>query len=411
MWKKWLAFSGMLGLIVMLDPTHTPAQPGGKGSRGDSGKGGFGAPPGGGTGAPSGGFGQPGGFGTKTKDGGFGAPTIVTTPGGGPGTPGGGGFSRGPGGGGFGAPSGGGFGAPSGGMGTPGGGPGGGGFSAPGGGPGGGGPGGGRGGADPERSWSMLQRLTNSSGDTVDLSAIPPQTRDWLRSAAEKSGGIALPDSGIMTKAMYLDHHARNETARASASGSNGPGGPGGDRGRGPGNFDPNGGFGGGGFGGGGGGWDQRNFEKKETEEEKPIAMRYGKLPKDLPEWFDKDDSDKDGQIGLYEWRAARRDMVEFTSMDLNGDGFVTADEYLRFKRQSTIDTKIANYEETGTRPTNWGIGAPAPGTGETKGKGGPGSWGGFTKGGDTSKTGDTSKPEREKKDKEKGNPWSKGKN
>ncbi|MDY3552502.1 sigma-70 family RNA polymerase sigma factor [Gemmata sp. JC717] len=79
----------------------------------------------------------------------------------------------------------------------------------------------------PERSWQSLQRLANSTGDTVDLGAIPPQTREWLKGITERSGGIPLPESGTMTKAQYLDYLARNEAARAAAgsSGGNSPGG------------------------------------------------------------------------------------------------------------------------------------------------------------------------------------------
>ncbi|MBP3960213.1 sigma-70 family RNA polymerase sigma factor [Gemmata sp. G18] len=128
-------------------------------------------------------------------------------------------------------PGGGGFGGSGfpGGEGSSGGFPGGGGFGQPGGGGGGSGGGTNRGGtnpvgADPERGWMMLQRLTNSTGDTVDLSTIPPQTRDFLKSATERAGGIALPEKGTMTKAEYLKYHARNEAARGAASGSSGSG-------------------------------------------------------------------------------------------------------------------------------------------------------------------------------------------
>src|SRR6266542_4517301 len=58
MWKKWLAFAGILTLIILLDPTHTPAQPGGKGF----GKGGPGGPGSGmypSSGGPGSGFGRP----------------------------------------------------------------------------------------------------------------------------------------------------------------------------------------------------------------------------------------------------------------------------------------------------------------------------------------------------------------
>jgi hypothetical protein len=142
---------------------------------------------------------------------------------------------------------------------------------------------------------------------------------------------------------------------------------------------------------GGGGGWNWGNNggengngrpdNKKETEEQKPVAMRYGHLPKDLPEWFDKYDIDKDGQIALWEWRKAGEDIAKFQEMDLNGDGLVTADELLRFtmlkSEQARIDA-INNGDGTSTtsvatRPS----GRPGKGGNGTGGGGGialPGS-------------------------------------
>jgi hypothetical protein len=468
MWKKTLAFSGMLTLIIALDPTPTPAQPGfGKGGFGKGGDrnngGGFGgAQPGGGFGGstqPGGGFGggmQPGGGGFggfPKRDGGSGGSF------GGGMQPGGGGFGGGfggstqpgggfgggmqPGGGGFGGfpkrdgSSGGGFGAPPGGGGFGGPPSGGGGFGGPPGGGMGGGGGGMRGSIDPERAWGMLQRLTNSSGDTVDLSAIPPQTRDFLRSATERAGGIPLPEGGIMTKAQYLEHHARSEAARASASANGGGMGGSGNGGgmtftmgsdgrmsMGSGGWGQGGGGwgqGGGGWGQGGGGWGefQRPNEKKEAEEERPVAMRYGKLPNGLPGWFDEYDGDKDGQIGLYEWRKNGKVIDEFNEMDLNGDGFVTADEYLRFARQKNIDTKIAAYE-SGERPAgNWGLGEKldkGSDNAKTKGGWGSGGWGGGNSGGwptkDSGKDSGKESGKEGKGEREKGkNPFMRGKN
>jgi hypothetical protein len=329
MWKRLLAFSFVLTLVILLDPTLTPAQPGGKGKRGGNG-GGF-------SGAPGGG---PGGFGGFNR----GGPGGFQRPEGGPGGPGS-----------FGPPGGGG---PGFGGGPPGGarGPGGGGFGSR--------------GSDPERGWQRLLQITQSGGDTVDLSKIPSQMRPWLNMATQY-GGQPLPESGTWTKNDYLAHHARNEEARAAfaARGNSGgsPGDPnnfGRDRSAwGQGNGGPGGwGQGGWGQGGGwdqnGGGWGQRPpFEKKETEEERPVAMRYGKLPKGLPDWYNEDDTDKDGQVSLYEWRKAGKDVKEFLAMDLNGDNLVTADEYLRFSRQKTIDTKVAAYEAGERDPGNWGIG------------------------------------------------------
>jgi hypothetical protein len=463
MWKKWLAFSGMLTLIILLDPTHTPAQPGGgKGGKGDR-FGGFGQPGGGGFGQPGGGmggeratWGQPGGGGFGQPGGGGmgGERPMWGGQTGGFGQPGGGGFGQ-PGGGGMGFPRrDGGMGGPGGGMGgerpawggqTSGGGfgqPGGGGFGQPGGGmdrgsgmggPGGGGPGGRGRPRDPEQDWVGLQRLTQSTGDTVDLSKIPPQTQAMLKGWAERTGGIALPESGIMTKAAYLDYHARNEQAKAAFAANGGSGGSGmtmtmsmdpngGFRGRDRGMSDPNMWGQGGGWGQGGewgqGGWgDRRGFERKEIEEERPIALRYGKIPETvkaaLPSWYDELDTDKDAQVSLYEWRqVGKRELKDFLKMDLNGDGLVTVDEFIRFARAESIDSKIAAFEAGERGPGGWNLGTPLdPKAGERPKwgggpGGGPGGFGPRDKGGDN-KSGEREK-EREKDRERKGNPWSK---
>ncbi|MBA4188237.1 MAG: hypothetical protein C0467_09505 [Planctomycetaceae bacterium] len=378
--------------------------------------------------------------------------------------------------------------------------------------PGGGGPPGGfgKGGfkMDPEMAWSMLQRSTQSTGDTIDLSKMDPRMRDFSRQRAERDGSIPLPDSGIMTKSQYLDHFARSEAAKAAKAAAGGapggppggpgsfgapmvvtlgpggpapggpapfagPGGPGGfsapgggedrgaqrlkeqdkdrdgrvsfaeaddrlkqnfqvidrngdghvdveeyrayyanrDRGGSSGPAGPGGGFNGGGFNGGNwgdpnaGGWGNRDRkdEKKDTVEPKPVAMRYGYLPKDLPEWFDKYDGDKDGQVALHEWRKAGDEIAKFLDMDLNGDGLITADELLRFNLKTAEDAKIAALNGEGG-----GSARPAPSF--ASGGRGPGS-GGFSlpgstpsdkasatsdKGSDKSSKGDKPNPFRE---------------
>jgi hypothetical protein len=57
-----------------------------------------------------------------------------------------------------------------------------------------------------------------------------------------------------------------------------------------------------------------------------------------LPDWFTALDTDKDGQVSLFEWRKAGKDTKEFQEMDLNGDGLLTRDEYRRYVRLKEID-------------------------------------------------------------------------
>jgi hypothetical protein len=64
------------------------------------------------------------------------------------------------------------------------------------------------------------------------------------------------------------------------------------------------------------------------------IVYRAGKLPKGLPSWFAELDADKDGQIGLYEWKASGQSIAEFEKMDRNNDGFLTIAEVLHYCAQ-----------------------------------------------------------------------------
>lgn len=79
-----------------------------------------------------------------------------------------------------------------------------------------------------------------------------------------------------------------------------------------------------------------------EQEDKKPVVYRAGKLPKDLPAWFQQLDTDGDGQVGLYEWKASGRSMKEFEQMDRNGDGFLTVEEVLYYMNKNKASAVAA---------------------------------------------------------------------
>ena len=391
---KWAGLAFFFGLAIMLNPSHSPAQFGGKGGKGGfgGGKGGFGGgDAGGGFGGKGGkggfGGGDAGGFGGRGGKGGFGGGDAGGGRGGFGGAPQPGGFGGNPGGFG-GAPQPGGFGGNPGGFG---------GAPQPGG--FGGNPGGfgGRGmGGDPVAMWDRF------SQGQASINLNDPQN-DRMRGMMERMN-VPVPADGVVTREMFIS--ARNAANPVPGGPMGGPpggpmppmGGPPGDRDRGmerlrdqdkdgdgrisrdeadrmlqP-NFDridvDGDGFitldeyrgyyanqqqsggrdrGQGGPGGPPGGWDPNSGNwagnadpRRQTEEPRPVAMRYGFLPKDLPEWFDADDTNKDGQVALHEWLKSKKDINEFYSYDMNGDGLITADEYLRFGVKQAEDARIA---------------------------------------------------------------------
>ena len=61
-----------------------------------------------------------------------------------------------------------------------------------------------------------------------------------------------------------------------------------------------------------------------------------GTIPKGVPAWFAELDTNKDGQVSLYEWRKAGRKTDDFLKYDLDGDGFITASEILRYLKSQS---------------------------------------------------------------------------
>ena len=116
-------------------------------------------------------------------------------------------------------------------------------------------------------------------------------------------------------------------------------------------------------------------------EDKRPTVYRTGKMPKELPPWFEEADKDKDGQVGLYEWKATGKSVREFMAMDQNGDGFITVEEVLRHQRATA---KATDSPSSGSPAVTGSSATPATDDATRgRGKGGPGRGkGGRGKGG-----------------------------
>jgi Ca2+-binding EF-hand superfamily protein len=73
--------------------------------------------------------------------------------------------------------------------------------------------------------------------------------------------------------------------------------------------------------------------DDSQGDDKRPTVYKFGNLPKELPAWFAQLDTDKDGQVGLYEWKKAGGKISKFMEMDRNGDGFLTVEEVLRYQK------------------------------------------------------------------------------
>jgi hypothetical protein len=80
----------------------------------------------------------------------------------------------------------------------------------------------------------------------------------------------------------------------------------------------------------------ERGTVPADPEESRSVVYRAGHLPPGLPDWFLKLDTDRDAQLGLYEWKKSGWPIDEFSSIDRNDDGFITVEELLRYLAQQS---------------------------------------------------------------------------
>jgi Ca2+-binding EF-hand superfamily protein len=108
-------------------------------------------------------------------------------------------------------------------------------------------------------------------------------------------------------------------------------------------------------------------------EDVRPTIFRAGKLPKELPPWFGEIDKkgDNDGQVGLDEWaKYSSKKIDEFLVMDLNNDGVLTAEEYLKFHKHQE---ELAKNDPAGATLAQMGQDDPNIGAMMGGMRGGPG--------------------------------------
>jgi len=103
------------------------------------------------------------------------------------------------------------------------------------------------------------------------------------------------------------------------------------------------GGEGGRGWGGeGGGNSDGPNRGSSSSKSAGAEKKPRQRITLDLPESFVASDADFDGQLGLYEWKKAKRSVAAFRKIDGNGDGFLTPAELIRNGSEAAPAANIA---------------------------------------------------------------------
>ena len=182
------------------------------------------------------------------------------------------------------------------------------------------------GGFSGDRMFGFMDRDQNGVLDPEEMERMPGPFREWMEeNNVSMSHPLSRDEFSEMMPQMMEAMRSRRES-----------GGDGSDEGR------RSRGFGGGGegrsrFGGfGGSGGFGRFGDSERGESSRSSGSRSTDKPKEpvritmsLPADYTAGDLDKDGQLGLYEWKQwkGRAALLEFRRLDLNGDGFVTPRE------------------------------------------------------------------------------------
>ncbi|MGF1579346.1 MAG: hypothetical protein ACFCD0_08295 [Gemmataceae bacterium] len=91
----------------------------------------------------------------------------------------------------------------------------------------------------------------------------------------------------------------------------------------------------------------------EEIPYERPLVFAFGKMPNGTPDWYTDNDTDKDGQVALYEWRKSGQSIAEFLKRDTNQDGLISPDEMVRREEQTTESTEARSTSSSSRSSSN----------------------------------------------------------